>query len=109
MSFETLVRRHNRLLFRTARGVVPDDAEAQDVVRETWLRAFVKLDTYRAEAALGTWLARMAINRSARNGARAGTCRYRTTTRRKEPWKLTADEGPDASAELTRQELVQQP
>jgi mono/diheme cytochrome c family protein len=31
MALETIVRRHNRLLFRTARGVVADDAEAQDV------------------------------------------------------------------------------
>lgn len=62
VAFEVIVRRHNRLLFRTARGIVPDDAEAQDVVQETWLRAFGKLQTFRGEAALGTWLARIAIN-----------------------------------------------
>jgi len=61
-AFETIVRRHNRLLFRTARGVVPDDAEAQDVVQETYLRAFTHLHAYRGDAALGTWLARIAIN-----------------------------------------------
>lgn len=62
MAFEVMVRRHNRLLFRTARGIVPDDAAAQDVVQETWLRAFAKLHSYRGESSLGTWLARMAIN-----------------------------------------------
>ncbi len=62
MAFETIVRRHNRLLFRTARGVVPDDAEAQDVVQETYLRAFTNLQAYRGDSALGTWLARIAIN-----------------------------------------------
>lgn len=61
-AFETIVRRHNRLLFRTARGVVPDDAEAQDVVQETYLRAFTNLRAYRGDSALGTWLARIAIN-----------------------------------------------
>jgi RNA polymerase sigma factor (sigma-70 family) len=61
-AFETIVRRHNRLLFRTARGVVDDDAEAQDVVQETYLRAFTNLRAYRGDAALGTWLARIAIN-----------------------------------------------
>jgi RNA polymerase sigma factor (sigma-70 family) len=60
-AFETIVRRHNRLLFRTARGVVSDD-EAQDVVQETYLRAFTNLRAYRGDAALGTWLARIAIN-----------------------------------------------
>ena len=62
IAFETIVRRHNRLLFRTARGVVADDAEAQDVVQETYLRAFANLRSYRGEASLGTWLARIAIN-----------------------------------------------
>jgi RNA polymerase sigma-70 factor (ECF subfamily) len=61
-AFETIVRRHNRLLFRTARGVVPDDAEAQDVVQETYLRAFTHLQAYRGDSSLGTWLARIAIN-----------------------------------------------
>jgi RNA polymerase sigma factor (sigma-70 family) len=61
-AFETIVRRHNRLLFRTARGVVSDDAEAQDVVQDTYLRAFTNLGAYRGDAALGTWPARIAIN-----------------------------------------------
>ncbi|MFS8975894.1 RNA polymerase sigma factor [Cupriavidus necator] len=61
-AFEVIMRRNNRLLFRTARGVVPDDAEAQDVVQETYLRAFTSLDSFRSEAALSTWLARIAIN-----------------------------------------------
>ena len=61
-AFETIVRRNNRLLFRAARGVVPDDAEAQDVVQETYLRAFVHLGAYRGDSSLATWLARIAIN-----------------------------------------------
>lgn len=61
-AFETIVRRNNRLLFRTARGVVPDDAEAQDIVQETYLRAFTNLQSYRGDSSLGTWLARIAIN-----------------------------------------------
>ena len=56
------MRRHNRLLFRCVRGVVDDDAEAQDVVQEAYLRAFASLHAFRADAALGTWLARIAIN-----------------------------------------------
>ncbi|SDZ86450.1 RNA polymerase sigma factor [Acidovorax soli] len=61
-AFEAIMRRHNRLLFRAARGVVSDDAEAQDVVQETYLRAFTRLQDFRGGAALGTWLARIAIN-----------------------------------------------
>lgn len=62
IAFEVLMRRHNRLLFRSARGVVGDDAEAQDVVQEAWLRAFSMLASFRGDCALGTWLARIAIN-----------------------------------------------
>jgi RNA polymerase sigma-70 factor (ECF subfamily) len=61
-SFETIMRRHNRLLFRTARGIARDDAEAQDVVQQTYLHAFSHLASFRGDAALGTWLARIAIN-----------------------------------------------
>ena len=61
-AFEAIMRRHNRLLFRCARSVVADDAEAQDIVQEAYLRAFAALHAYRADAALGTWLARIAIN-----------------------------------------------
>lgn len=61
-AFELIMRRHNRLLFRSARGVVSDDAEAQDVVQEAYLRAFSTLGSFRGDSALGTWLARIAIN-----------------------------------------------
>lgn len=63
-TFEELMRRYNRLLFRAARGIVADDAEAQDVVQETWLRAFVGLETFRGESTLRTWLTRIAINQA---------------------------------------------
>jgi RNA polymerase sigma-70 factor (ECF subfamily) len=63
-AFERLMRRYNRLLFRAARGIVADDAEAQDVVQETYLRAFTGLETFRGDAALGTWLTRIAINQA---------------------------------------------
>jgi RNA polymerase sigma-70 factor (ECF subfamily) len=61
-AFEAIMRRHNRLLFRTARGIAADDAEAQDVVQDAWLRAFTRLASFRGEARLATWLARIAIN-----------------------------------------------
>jgi len=58
----TLVRRHNRLLFRMARGVLRDDAEAEDVVQETYIRAFTGKASFRDEASFSTWLVRIARN-----------------------------------------------
>lgn len=57
-----LIKRHNRRLFRVARGVVRDDSEAEDIVQETYVRAFIRLDSFRGEAQLSTWLTRIALN-----------------------------------------------
>lgn len=57
-----LIRRNNRLLFRLARGLVSDDSEAEDIVQETYVRGFTRLETFRGGAAFSTWLARIAIN-----------------------------------------------
>jgi RNA polymerase sigma-70 factor, ECF subfamily len=61
-AISTILERNNRRLFRVARGVLKDDAEAEDVVQETYLRAFANLHTYEGAAALSTWLARIALN-----------------------------------------------
>ena len=57
-----LTRRYNRRLFRLARSILRDDAEAEDVVQETWVRAFAALDGFRGESAFATWLTRIALN-----------------------------------------------
>ena len=71
-AFEQVMRRHNRLLFRTARGIVHDDAEAQDVVQESWLRAFLAVGGFRGEASLATWLTRIVINQALMQQRRLG-------------------------------------
>jgi RNA polymerase sigma-70 factor (ECF subfamily) len=63
-AYERLMRRYNRRLFRAARGIVADDAEAQDAVQEGYLRAFVALQGFRGESSLGTWLTRIVINQA---------------------------------------------
>ena len=57
-----VMQRHNRTLWRIARGILGDDGEAEEAVQNTWLRAFIAAHAYRGEANLGTWLARIAIN-----------------------------------------------
>lgn len=57
-----LVARHNGRLFRIARGVTRDDAEAEDVVQEAYVRAFTRLGSFRGEAGFATWLTRIALN-----------------------------------------------
>jgi RNA polymerase sigma-70 factor (ECF subfamily) len=57
-----LIKQHNRRLYRIARSVVRDDADAEDVLQEAYVRAFSGLDGFRGEARFGTWLARIVIN-----------------------------------------------
>jgi RNA polymerase sigma-70 factor (ECF subfamily) len=57
-----LTRRYSRRLYRIARGILRNDAEAEDVVQETYVRAFTGLDRFRGEAGFGTWLVRIAMN-----------------------------------------------
>ena len=60
--FEILMRRYNQRLFRVARGILTEDAEAEDVVQETYVRAFRELATFRGEARFSTWLTRIACH-----------------------------------------------
>lgn len=57
-----LTRRYNRRLFRVARSILRNDGEAEDVVQETYVRAFTGLDKFRGEAGFSTWLTRIAMN-----------------------------------------------
>ena len=63
-AFTLIMRRHNRLLFRTARSILKSDAEAEDALQDAYLRAWRALHGFRGEAKLSTWLARIVINES---------------------------------------------
>src|SRR5438128_1681860 len=61
-AFGQIMRRNNRRLFRLVRAIVQDDFEAEEVVQETYLRAFAALASWRGDASLSTWLSRIALN-----------------------------------------------
>jgi RNA polymerase sigma-70 factor (ECF subfamily) len=61
-ALEALMRRHNRTLYRTARAILRDDAEAEDAVQEAYLQAYRALDSFRGESKFSTWLVRIAAN-----------------------------------------------
>jgi RNA polymerase sigma-70 factor (ECF subfamily) len=58
----SIMQSNNRRLYRLARGILRNDGEAEDVVQETYVRAFTHLDSFRGDSSLGTWLARIAVN-----------------------------------------------
>jgi RNA polymerase sigma-70 factor, ECF subfamily len=63
-AFELLMRRHNRTLYRTARAILRDDAEAEDALQEGYLQAYQAIGGFRGDAKLSTWLARIVANQA---------------------------------------------
>lgn len=61
-AFRQVMRRCNQRVYRVVRGVVDDDAEAEDVVQEAYVHAYANIGGFRGEASLATWLARIALN-----------------------------------------------
>ena len=86
-AFTLLMRRYNRRLYRVARSVLRDDAEAEDALQDAYLQAYRALPAFRGDAALGTWLTRIVVN--------AALMRQRKTGRLAEIIELGADYGAD--------------
>jgi RNA polymerase sigma-70 factor, ECF subfamily len=63
-SFEALMRRNNSRLFRVARSILKDEAEAEDALQEAYVQAYRKIGGFRGEAEMGTWLTRIVINQA---------------------------------------------
>ena len=60
-SFAHAMRRYNPRLFRVTRAVLFDDADAEDVVQETWLRAFRGIAGFERRSTFATWIVRIAL------------------------------------------------
>ena len=61
-AMETLMRLHNRMLYRTAHAILRDEAEAEEAVQDAYLKAYRNLATFRGESKLSTWLVRIVAN-----------------------------------------------
>lgn len=76
--FEIVMRRYNQRLFRVARAILRDDAEAEDVLQQGYVNAYAHLHQFAGQARFSTWLTRIvtyeALGRLRRRGrAREGT------------------------------------
>lgn len=60
--YEILMRRHNQRLYRAVRAILRDEAETEDVIQETYVRAYHALAQFEGRAQLSTWLTRIAVN-----------------------------------------------
>ncbi len=90
-AFELLMRRCNQTLYRTARSILKDDAEAEDAVQEAYILAYRAIGSFRGDAKLSTWLVRIVVNEA--------IARSRRRSRRAEVIQLTGAQEQDADAE----------
>jgi RNA polymerase sigma-70 factor (ECF subfamily) len=61
-AFELVMRRHNRRLYRLARSMLRDAADAEDALQDAYLAAYQAMGNFRGEASLSTWLSRVVAN-----------------------------------------------
>jgi RNA polymerase sigma-70 factor, ECF subfamily len=60
--FEVLMRRYNERMYRAARAIVRDDAEAEDIMQQAYVNAYANLRQFKGQAQFSTWLTKIAIN-----------------------------------------------
>lgn len=90
-AFRVLVERHSRIVFRLAFRVTGNEQDAEEVVQETFLRAYKALDSYESRASFSTWLGRIAIN-----------CSLNLVEQRRpaQPLAATSEEGEDFEIQI---------
>jgi len=71
-AYRTLVVEHSAMVFRVAFRITQNEADAEEVVQEAFLRGYQKLASFQANAAFGSWIYRIAVN-----------CAYDLTNRNK--------------------------
>jgi len=61
-AFERLMRRHNGRLFRVARAILKNDAEAEDALQDAYVDVYRHIGDFRGHSSVATWLTRIAVN-----------------------------------------------
>jgi RNA polymerase sigma-70 factor (ECF subfamily) len=106
--YEILMRRYNQRLYRVALAILRNDAEAEDVMQDAYVRAYQHLGQFRERAPFSAWLTRIAVNEAlARRRSRARNEELDgMDTERGSSMKMV-DTAPDPEERATRTELAQ--
>jgi RNA polymerase sigma-70 factor (ECF subfamily) len=107
--FEILMRRYNQRLFRAARAIVRDDADAEDAVQQAYLAAYAHLDQFAGTARFSTWLTRIAVREALgklRTRKRRGETELDTDTVQESMTMSHGGDEPSPEAHAARRELL---
>lgn len=77
--YEILVRRYNQRLYRVARAIMRNDGEAEDVMQDAYVRAYVHLGQFEGRSGFGAWLTKIAVHEALNRGRRGKFTKSRTT------------------------------
>jgi RNA polymerase sigma-70 factor, ECF subfamily len=94
-AFEVLVKRHEAKTFSVAFGITRNREDAQDVVQQSFHKAFMHLDRFQGKSSFLTWLTRIAINEGL-------MCLRRTRSRR----EVSLDDAKSDSEDLFQPEIA---
>ncbi len=78
--FEILMRRHNQRVYRTARAILKDEAEVEDVMQQAYVNAFTHLHQFEERSQFSTWLTRITLNEAFGRRRKTGRTESLTTT-----------------------------
>jgi RNA polymerase sigma-70 factor, ECF subfamily len=105
--FEIVMRRHNQRLYRVARAILRNDAEAEDVMQDAYVRAYEHLDQFAGRAKFSTWLTRIAVHEALARQHRAN--RYQElepmSEREGDPMDRLASLAPDPEQQAASTEI----
>jgi RNA polymerase sigma-70 factor, ECF subfamily len=99
-AFVALMQRYDQLLYRTARSILRNDADAEDALQESYLLAYRALGRFRRQAKLSTWLIRIVVNEALgrlRKRRQAGAAESENALQTWRDGYLSAPERPDES------------
>ncbi|MEZ5362421.1 MAG: RNA polymerase sigma factor [Bryobacterales bacterium] len=109
-AFNELVERHASKIFRLARHITKNDAEASDVLQDAFLKAYSRLDQFQGDAKFYTWLVRIAVNEALmrlrkRRGDKTVSLDQDVETEDGSMRREVADEGEDPEEAYGREEM----
>lgn len=105
--YELIVRRYNQRLYRVARAILRDDAEAEDVMQEAYVRAFQHLNQFEGRAPFASWLTRIAVHEAlARLRSRQKIQQFDEPGDDAEMEVAIVEKSPDPEQQTSNQELA---
>ena len=94
-AFNELVERYERKIYRLAKHITQNDEDAEDVLQESFMKAYTHLDSFQGDSKFYTWLVRIAVNEA-----------LMKLRKRKSDRTVSLDEPQDTGEDLVAREIA---